>query len=108
MAQEKLKQRRGLVIANYRDGYPTTAPVGSFDPNPFGLFDLGGNVWEWCQDLYQSGPAGRVLRGASWQGADATGLQSSCRFSLIGPGARDLAIGFRCVLAGVKGLGGSK
>ncbi|HJT77659.1 MAG TPA: formylglycine-generating enzyme family protein, partial [Gemmataceae bacterium] len=63
------------------DGYVFTAPVGSFRPNGFGLYDMHGNVWQWCQDRYgqdyyqnspKSDPQGtdnglaRVLRGGSW------------------------------------------
>jgi formylglycine-generating enzyme required for sulfatase activity len=35
------------------DGYKTTAPVGSFAPNGYGLFDMSGNVWEWCSDYFR-------------------------------------------------------
>lgn len=67
--------------------------VGSYDPNPYGLYDMGGNVWEWCQDYYSSSfytdgandplntdagtEAKRVRRGGSWNYHSATLLTYS-------------------------------
>jgi formylglycine-generating enzyme required for sulfatase activity len=93
----------------------STHPVGQKRPNPWGLYDLYGNVAEWCNDRYGEkeyaakagdnprGPAAgneRVLRGGSWRGA-ADRCRSSARAS-ESPGLADVcfgyeAYGFRCV-----------
>jgi formylglycine-generating enzyme required for sulfatase activity len=92
-----------------------THPVGEMPPNPWGLYDMHGNVAEWCQDYYDpdyyaqgpaedpAGPAQgdeRVLRGGSWNHS-ADLCRSSARYSEA-PGFADVcfgydAYGFRCV-----------
>ena len=86
------------AVESYTDGHITTAPVMSFEPNIFGIFDLGGNVAEWCEDKYNTRESWRVLRGASWFDGDKKRLLSSYRQGRS-PSSRYILEGFRCVLA---------
>jgi hypothetical protein len=79
------------------DDFKYTSPVGSFAANQYGLFDLGGNVWEWCEDSFYGDNGPRVVRGGSWRNYNPENLMSSIR-SNDGPAYRYGYNGFRCVL----------
>lgn len=87
------------ILAGYRDPYPEMAPVGSFQANPLGLFDLGGNAHEWCEDRYQPEIPAAVLRGGSYVNRTRENLISSYRLNRPFD-TRGRGYGFRMVLAG--------
>ena len=88
------------LIVGYDDGFKYTSPVGSFSANAFGLYDMTGNVWQWCEDLFDPPVPARVLRGSAWCTTDPFYLKSSCR-TAAPPDSHYNFNGFRCVLAPV-------
>ncbi|MCX6910613.1 MAG: SUMF1/EgtB/PvdO family nonheme iron enzyme, partial [Verrucomicrobia bacterium] len=81
------------------DDFEFTSPVDYCRPNRFGLYDMGGNVWQWCEDWYDNAHTVHAYRGACWFNSGTPILLSSCRNEGKEP-SRDGVIGFRCVLAG--------
>lgn len=86
------------AIEGYTDGYATTSPVMSFPPNPLGLYDMAGNVWQWCEDILNPQWNTAVKRGGGWNVADPKRLLSSFRGDEVRTERVHWATGFRCVL----------
>ena len=100
-------------ISGQNDGYKYTAPVGSYKPNDLGLYDMTGNVWQWCSDragldwgkYYAESPrdnpqgpasgAGRALRGGSW-GDKPSSIRAASRSAEYASMA-NVKFGFRLV-----------
>jgi len=85
-----------------------TVRVGNYDPNALGIYDMSGNVWQWCQDWYQADyytvsrhnePLGpwlgeyKVIRGGSWYNS-AFGIRAAVR-SFFYPHGQNMDVGFR-------------
>lgn len=87
-----------VVEGNYNDGAAFTAPVGSYQPNAFGLYDLGGNAWEWCDGWSDEGKTYHAVRGASWMVSLKKDVRSGYR-SMGTSWSRNIDQGFRIVLA---------
>ena len=103
--------------ANYDGNYPynngekgeyreKTVPVDQFEPNPWGLCQMHGNLWEWVQDvfadykseaqtdpIYAQGGSHRVCRGGSW--LNYAGFLRAAYRDWDGPGYRNFFLGFR-------------
>lgn len=109
IADESGKHLFKTIMKDYNDGAVRTAPVGSYEANPWGLHDMGGNVSEWTSDWYDEtyygkspernpkGPSSgeyRVLRGGSWSNAPVN-VRSADRIR-DAPTARMGTLGFRC------------
>ena len=86
-----------VKLQGYRDDYQWTSPVGKFKPNAFGLYDMGGNVWQWTNDYFNESKERKVLRGGSWyNGGVKPSLLASCRYHAK-PDASNDTYGFRLV-----------
>lgn len=107
--QQMVFDRQWPIMQGYADGYMRTAPVGSFDPNPWGLYDITGNVIEWTADwydtaYYQNSPShnpvgppdgeSKAVRGGSAY-SEPKNVRSTARGSAT-PTRRSSNVGFRC------------
>jgi len=95
---------------DYGDGLSNTSPVGTFAPNGYGLYDMAGNLWEWCEDVYvdsyegtptdgsaqTSGGSLRVIRGGGWA-YSARHVRSAYRHGYL-PSHTGRNVGFRVCL----------
>ncbi|MBM4142700.1 MAG: hypothetical protein FJ225_03770 [Lentisphaerae bacterium] len=85
-------------FADYNDGFAVSCPVSRSGANEWGLYGVGGNVWEWCADRFDAADPARSRRGGCWDFDGETALRVEWR-GVDRPEARYDTIGFRIVVA---------
>lgn len=96
--QRLVPKEPGTPIPGYDDGHAVTSPVGSYPPNELGIYDLGGNVSEWCADRYAPGDKRLILRGGNYMSSEPQKTLTSSREPFVGDDRFWRWFGFRCVL----------
>ncbi len=91
------------TIAGYRDSFRRTSPPGAFPANKFGLYDMGGNAWEWTMDEFNPDAEGdeakrKALRGGGWQTDGSNNKLLASHRHAAPPESRYTSASFRCVL----------
>ena len=86
-------------IIGYNDGFPEVAPVGSLEPNQWGIYNLAGNVAEFCHDWLSNDKELRVLRGGYWNISESEKSELYAWYrGFRDPTGAHLVIGFRVVI----------
>ena len=107
----------GIGYVSGKDQWINTSPVGSFPPNPFGLYDMNGNVWQWVDDCYSATYSGLPTDGTAYKNntsLDSTGkypwmlLKNACAFHIVRGGcAADSPTFLRSAVRNMGGIPGA-
>lgn len=103
---DEAQESVAIGLANFRptasvlDPWPWTNPVKAFPPSAVGLHDMGGNVWEWCQDVYQEQAYASLLRGTALASLLQPGAEGGTRRSMRGGSYHNPLPFLRCAARG--------
>jgi len=101
ITSEDANYNSNVIVPNTNrpDRSAILVPVGSYAPNSYGLYDMAGNIAEFCFNLYGNSSADRVVRGGNFS-SPAEGCKVSYRYGINWNATSVGGVGFRCVIAG--------
>lgn len=85
------------IMADYSDGFAVTCPVSESGRNILGIYGMGGNVWEWVEDWYDTTQTAKVFKGAAWNQTAPEALKITNR-SADSPERQTPYVGFRVII----------